>query len=103
MSNFAPVKEQMDLILRGTEEVIPIEELENKIHDSLLDELSTKALNLFNVGETYGAAPLFGVNGLAALGHGKATHNTIIKAIESIIMWIENDLINEMNKEIEKL
>ena len=48
-------------------------------------------------------APLFGVNGIAALGHGKATHNTIVKAIESIIIWIENDLINEMNKEIEKL
>lgn len=79
------------------------EELENKISDSLVDELSTKALNLFNVGETYGAAPLFGVNGIAALGHGKATHNTIVKAIESIIIWIENDLINEMNKEIEKL
>ena len=31
MSKFASVKEQMDLILRGTEEIIPIEELEKKL------------------------------------------------------------------------
>lgn len=79
------------------------EELQNKISEDLLNVISTKALNLFNVGETYGVAPLFGVNGIAALGHGKASHKTIINAIKSIIIWIENDLINEMNKEIEKL
>jgi len=76
------------------------EELQNKISEDLLNVISTKALNLFNVGETYGVAPLFGVNGIAALGHGKASHKTIINAIKSIIIWIENDLINEMNKEL---
>ena len=35
------------------------------------------------------------------LGTGK--YRTANDAIESIIIWIENDLINEMNKEIEKL
>ena len=30
MSKFPQVKEQMDLILKGTEEVIPVEELEKK-------------------------------------------------------------------------
>ena len=30
MSKFAPVKEQLDLIIRGTDEVIPIEELDKK-------------------------------------------------------------------------
>ena len=35
MSNFAPIKEQMDLILRGTDEVIPLEELEKKLENSL--------------------------------------------------------------------
>jgi len=34
MSKFAPIKEQMDLILRGTEEIIPIEELEKKLENS---------------------------------------------------------------------
>ena len=34
MSNFAPIKEQMDLILRGTEEIIPVEELEKKLEKS---------------------------------------------------------------------
>ena len=76
------------------------EELQNKISEDLLNVISTKAINLFNVGETYGVAPLFGVNGIAALGHGKASHKTIINAIKSIIIWIENDLINEMNKEL---
>ena len=28
MSKFAPINEQMDLILRGTEEIIPVEELD---------------------------------------------------------------------------
>ena len=31
MSTFAPVKEQLDLIIRGTDEVIPIEELDKKL------------------------------------------------------------------------
>ena len=31
MSKFPQIKEQMDLILRGSEEVIPIEELERKL------------------------------------------------------------------------
>ena len=35
MSTFAPVKEQLDLIIRGTDEVIPIEELEQKLTKSL--------------------------------------------------------------------
>ena len=36
MSKFAPVKEQLDVIIRGTDEVIPIEELEKKLENSLL-------------------------------------------------------------------
>ena len=31
MINFPPIKDQMDLILRGIEEIIPIEELEKKL------------------------------------------------------------------------
>ena len=37
MSKFPPIKEQIDLILRGTEEVIPVEELERKLKNSLAD------------------------------------------------------------------
>lgn len=37
MSKFAPIKEQMDLILRGTEEIIPVEELEKKLEKSSKD------------------------------------------------------------------
>ena len=35
MKNFPPIKEQMDLILRGTDEGIPVEELEKKLENSL--------------------------------------------------------------------
>ena len=34
MSKFAPINKQMDLILRGTEEIIPVEELEKKLGKS---------------------------------------------------------------------
>ena len=37
MTKFAPVKEQMDLILRSTEEIIPMEELEKKLEISYKD------------------------------------------------------------------
>ena len=40
MQKFSPVKEQIDLILRGAKEVIPVEELEKKRDD---------AINLINV------------------------------------------------------
>ena len=38
MSKFVPIKEQMDLILRGTEEIIPIEDLERKLEQSSKDD-----------------------------------------------------------------
>ena len=38
MSKFVPIKEQMDLILRGTEEIIPIEDLERKLEQSRKDD-----------------------------------------------------------------
>ena len=34
MTKFAPIKEQMDLIIRGTDEIIPLEELEKKLENS---------------------------------------------------------------------
>ena len=34
MSKFAPINKQMDLILRGTEEIIPVEGLEKKLEKS---------------------------------------------------------------------
>ncbi|MDP7028102.1 MAG: hypothetical protein QF380_06825 [Candidatus Marinimicrobia bacterium] len=34
MKTFAPLNEQMELILRGVEEIIPVEELEKKITKS---------------------------------------------------------------------
>ena len=34
MRKFPQVKDQMDLILRGTEEVVPIDELERKLKKS---------------------------------------------------------------------
>ena len=37
MSKFAPIKEQLDLIFRGTEEIIPIEDLERKLELSRKD------------------------------------------------------------------
>ena len=38
MSKFVPIKEQMDLILRGTEEIIPVEDLERKLEQSRKDD-----------------------------------------------------------------
>ena len=38
MSKFVPIKEQMDLILRGTEEIIPVEDLERKLDQSRKDD-----------------------------------------------------------------
>ena len=38
MSKFPQVKDQMDLILRGTEEVIPIEDLEKKLEKVVADQ-----------------------------------------------------------------
>ena len=38
MSKFVPIKEQMDLILRGTEEIIPVEDLERKLEQCRKDD-----------------------------------------------------------------
>ena len=43
MKNFPPINEQMDLILRGVEEVLPVDELEKKL---LASSKSKKPLNI---------------------------------------------------------
>ena len=42
MSKFLPIKEQMDLILQGTDEIIPVEELEKKLEKSSKDNKPLK-------------------------------------------------------------
>ena len=79
------------------------EQLDTYIDQNTKFEISNKALNYLNVGETYGVAPLFGVNGVVGIGHGKANHKTVEKAINSIILWIKSNMIEEMNKEINHL
>jgi len=79
------------------------EQINPYVNENVKNEISTKALNYLNVGETFGAAPLFGVNGIVGIGHGKADHIAVRKAINSVIVWIENNMIEEMNTQINEL
>ena len=78
-------------------------QIDSYVNENIKNEISTNALNYLNVGETYGVAPLFGVNGVVGIGHGKANHVTVEKAINSVILWINSNMIDEMNKEINQL
>ena len=52
--------------------------------------------------ETYGGAPLLGVNGICIVGHGSSTPRAVCNAIKVAADLIENDLNKEILKKLKK-
>tara|TARA_B100001996_G_scaffold383050_1_gene377121 strand:+ start:20852 stop:21850 length:999 start_codon:yes stop_codon:yes gene_type:complete len=85
------------------------ESLGRKISKEILDktgnkEISDEILNKTNVlSESYGGGPIFGINGIAIIGHGSSKVSTIVNAINTAKLTIENDWVEKQQKAIKKI
>jgi len=85
------------------------ESLGRKISKEILDktgnkEISDEILNKTNVlSESYGGGPIFGINGIAIIGHGSSKVSTIVNAINTAKLTIQNDWVEKQQTAIKKI
>ena len=85
------------------------ESLGRKISKEILDktgnkEISDEILNKTNVlSESYGGGPIFGINGIAIIGHGSSKVSTIVNAINTAKLTVENDWVEKQQTAIKKI
>ena len=67
-----------------------------KLNPGDITDISNEIYNMHNVAETKGGGPLFGVNGISIIGHGKAKSDTVARAIETAKWCLEIDLVSKL-------
>ena len=70
--------------------------LNSKLNPDDIEDLSNEIYNMHNVAETKGGGPLFGVNGVSIIGHGKAKSDTVARAIQTAKWCVEIDLVSKL-------
>ena len=78
--------------------------LRDALGDSLpageLERLVTKVYELNNVVETWGGGPIFGVNGVSIVGHGRAKRTAVKRAISTAKRAVDSQFVSELNEEL---
>ena len=70
--------------------------LNTKLNSDDIINISKEIYDMHNVAETKGGGPLFGVNGVSIIGHGKAKSDTVTRAIETAKWCVEIDLVSKL-------
>jgi glycerol-3-phosphate acyltransferase PlsX len=73
-----------------------ISKLNSKLNPADIEDLSNEIYNMHNIAETKGGGPLFGVNGVSIIGHGKAKSDTVARAIQTAKWCVEIDLVSKL-------
>jgi glycerol-3-phosphate acyltransferase PlsX len=91
-----------NIVLKLTEglgRVISNEILESTNNKKLSDKIYKKT----NLLEFFGGGPIYGLNGVAIIGHGKSNVSTISNAIKTSDMVIENNWVERQRIAIKKI
>ena len=76
--------------------------LEGKLPNEELEPLASKIWEVNNLPKKMGG-PLFGVNGVAVVGHGASKAEGVVGAIDTAIKCVELDLVESMRTELAAL
>ena len=68
-----------------------------------LDALVREVYELSTPVETVGGGPLFGVNGVSIVGHGRSKADAIARAIGTARLAVETSFISKVNEELSKI
>lgn len=79
------------------------ERLKDKLSPQDLDDLSRHMYDLSNVVETAGGGPLFGVNGVSIVGHGRAKADAVRSAIGTAKLVVDSGFVAELNDRLSKI
>ena len=77
--------------------------LQSKLPAAEVDELVREVFELNNPAETLGGGPLFGVNGVSVVGHGRARAAAVERAIGTAKLAVESRLVPNLNEELARM
>ena len=77
--------------------------LQDKLSASQVSELAQEVYDLNNPAETMGGGPLFGVNGVSVVGHGRAKAPAVERAIETARLVVESGFVAKLNEELARV
>ena len=79
------------------------ERFEARLPRDGLDALVREVYELSTAVETMGGGPLFGVNGVSIVGHGRSKADAIARAIGTARLAVEIGFISKVNEELSKI
>ena len=74
--------------------------LHGKLPESELEQLGREVYELSSAVEAAGGGPLFGVNGVSVVGHGRARAQVVQRAIGTAKMVVDGGFIGKLNEEL---
>ena len=77
--------------------------LKSKLPNDDVIEIQNKIYSLNTPAETFGGGPLFGVNGLSIVGHGRAQASAIARAINTAKTLANEKFIDNLNKTLKEI
>jgi glycerol-3-phosphate acyltransferase PlsX len=77
--------------------------LKDRLSESEVEEIAEEVYGLNNQPEAKGGGPLFGVNGVSIVGHGRARAGAVQRAIGTAKLLVERDFIPKLNEELARL
>ena len=77
--------------------------LRGRLPDTEVEELARDVYELSNVAETVGGGPLFGVNGVSVVGHGRARAGAVERAIGMAKLAVETGFVAKLNEELPRV
>ena len=77
--------------------------LRSRLPDAEVEELARDVYELSNVAETVGGGPLFGVNGVSVVGHGRARAGAVERAIGMAKLAVETGFVAKLNEELPRV
>ena len=81
--------------------------LRGALRDSLpaeeLERVVSKVYELNNIVETWGGGPLFGVNGVSIVGHGRARRTGVKRAIATAKRTVDSQFVSGLNEELARI
>ena len=72
-------------------------------HTAQANELSKRLFDLMNVVEVHGGGPLFGVKGVAIVGHGRAKAESVANAIMTAKLVVEKGYVEAAAEELSRV
>ncbi|MFP6680226.1 MAG: phosphate acyltransferase PlsX [Dehalococcoidia bacterium] len=77
--------------------------MDGRIPDADLEKISSHIYDLTNLPETHGGGPLFGVKGVAVVGHGKALASAVSRAVQTARQTVALKYVAQAETELNRL